>query len=235
MTAAADYTPSDYPPFAVTVDIVVLTIKDDRLTVVLVERGAPPFQGSWALPGGFVRIEEDLETAATRELVEETGLDYEPRFLSQFGVYGDPDRDPRMRVVSVGFVAFLPEVPAPEGGSDAAAAFLAPVDEVLADPKRLAFDHHRILTDAVEHARRSLETTTAATAFLPPRFTIGDLHRVYETAWGTSLDPGNFQKKVVDIDGFVIPTGEVRKGPRGRPAELYRAGPARTLDRPIRR
>lgn len=235
MSAVEDYDPSAYPPFAVTVDIVVLTIADDRLQVVLIERGAPPFQGSWALPGGFVRIDEDLDTAAVRELSEETGLDYAPRFLEQFGVYGDPARDPRMRVVSVGYVAFVPDVADPAAGTDAAEAHLVPVDGALSDAKRLAFDHRRVLTDAVEHARESLEGSTAATAFLPERFTISELRRVYETVWGTTLDPGNFQNKVVEIEGFIVPTGHYRQGSRGRPAELYRAGNARTVDPPIRR
>lgn len=235
MSELPDYDPSAFPPFAVTVDIVVLTIVDDRLQVVLIERGAPPFQGALAIPGGFVRIDEDLDTAATRELIEETGLDYLPQHLEQFGVYGQPGRDPRMRVVSVGYVAFLPEIPIPEAGTDAADAYLVAVDDALTDPGGLAFDHHVILTDAVEHARRSLESATTATAFLPPVFTVTELRGVYETVWGTSLDPGNFQKKVIDSEGFVIATGELRQGPRGRPAELYRAGPAETIDPPIRR
>lgn len=235
MSALPAYNPAAFPPFAVTVDIVVLTIADDRLQVVLIERGAPPFQGAKALPGGFVRIDEDLETAATRELIEETGLDYPPPHLEQFGTYGEPDRDPRMRVVSVAYVAFLPEIPTPEAGTDAAAAYLVAVGDALADSSTLAFDHHLILSDAVEHARNSLERATTATAFLPPLFTIAELRRVYETVWGVSLDPGNFQKKVIDSDGFVIPTGELRRGPRGRPAELYRAGPAHAIDPPLRR
>lgn len=156
MTAPPDYDPSTFPPFAVTVDIVVFTRIEGRLKVVLVERANDPYKGTWALPGGFVDPDEDLASAASRELQEETGLDPgHTTHLTQFGAYGDPDRDPRMRVVTVAYWAFAPEGVSPQGGSDAAAAELVDVSQVLADPTRLAFDHHVILSDAVAALREA--------------------------------------------------------------------------------
>ncbi|SVE36038.1 uncharacterized protein METZ01_LOCUS488892, partial [marine metagenome] len=108
-----DYDPHAYPPFAVTVDIVVMTIIENELRVLLIRRAVPPFRDSWALPGGFVRLDEDLSTAAVRELAEETSIDQESGHLEQFGTYGRPDRDPRMRVVSVGYWAIVPDLPTP--------------------------------------------------------------------------------------------------------------------------
>ena len=118
--------------------------------VVLVQRANDPYQGRWALPGGFVEIDEDLEPAAIRELAEETGLDVDE--VHQFGAYGTPNRDPRMRVVTIAYWAFEDDLDDPRGDSDASDARLWPVEEVLADPEFLAFDHHDIVTDAVRAA-----------------------------------------------------------------------------------
>lgn len=234
MTAPHGYDPRAFPPLAVTVDIVVLTIEDGGLKVALIERGAEPYRGSLALPGGFVRPEEDLREAAGRELAEETGL-HSPEHLEQFGAYGDPDRDPRMRIVTVGYWAIVPDLPEPVGGTDAAAARTVPVADVLADTDALGFDHHEILSDALEHAKGALENTTVATDFCDDEFAISDLRKVYEAVWGVELDQGNFQNKVLEIDGFVEPTGNRRSGGRGRPPELFRAGPADRLEPPFRR
>jgi 8-oxo-dGTP diphosphatase len=145
------YDPDARLPFAVTADVVLFT--DDLSQVVLVERGNEPFKGALAIPGGFVQIDEDLSDAAARELAEETGLDMPPEQLRQLGAYGAPGRDPRMRVVSVVFWAVVAGDIEPRGGSDAAAALLLSVDAVLAEPGRLAFDHHRILVDTLAAAR----------------------------------------------------------------------------------
>lgn len=150
MSPHADNDATAPPPFAVATDVVVFT--DDLDRVVLVERGNEPFKGMWALPGGFVEIDEDLPEAAVRELAEETGLRLSVGQLHQAGVYGRPGRDPRMRVVSIVFWASVPELPEPKGSSDAAAAFVKSVAEVLADPDRLAFDHHRIIGDSFDAA-----------------------------------------------------------------------------------
>lgn len=154
MTSNADYDPGAYPPFAVTADTAVFTRRDGRLCTLMIERGSEPYLGRWALPGGFVDIDEDLPAAAVRELAEETGIDAVD--LRQLGAYGTPDRDPRMRVVSVVFWTFLNDLGEPKGGDDAAHAFVVPVDEALADPERLAFDHHQILTDALERVQIQL-------------------------------------------------------------------------------
>lgn len=217
-----------------TVDIVVFTIEDGVLKVALIERGEEPYQGSLALPGGFVRPEENLREAAARELAEETGL-HSPEHLEQFGAYGDPERDPRMRIVTVGYWAIVPDLPEPVGGTDAAAARKVPVADVLADSDALKFDHHEILSDALEHARDALEDTTVATDFCDEEFAISDLRKVYQAVWGVELDQGNFQNKVLEIEGFIEHTGNLRTGGRGRPPELYRAGPAEKIDPPLRR
>jgi 8-oxo-dGTP diphosphatase len=154
MKSNVDYDPGAYPPFAVTADIAVFTIREDRLHVLLIERGADPFQGRWALPGGFVDIDEDLHDAAVRELAEETGVVIHN--LEQLGAYGAPDRDPRMRVVAVAFWTMVSDLKEPVGGDDAADAFLVPIEEALSDTARLAFDHHQILTDAVERVQKTL-------------------------------------------------------------------------------
>lgn len=228
----AKYDPRDYPPVAVTVDVVALTIRDGRLSVLLVERGHAPFTGQRALPGGFVR-EETLPHAALRELAEETGLtpgegDLDRVHLEQLRTYGDPDRDPRMRVVSVAYLAFAPSLPEPTAGSDAARAYWVPVDEA----KDLAFDHDSVLADGLERARSKLEYTPLATAFTGPDFTIGELRQVYAAVWGEELHAGNFHRKVLSVPGFVESTGETtaKGGERGGPkAKLYRAGDARLL------
>ncbi|CAN5862502.1 hypothetical protein BH23ACT4_BH23ACT4_07260 [soil metagenome] len=147
MTSNPAYDPGAYPPFAVTADTAIFTHRDGRLYVLLIERGSEPFRGRWALPGGFVDIDEDLPDAAARELAEETGI--EAGELRQLGTYGAPGRDPRMRVISVVFWTLLDEIENLRAGDDAAHAFVVPIDEALADPSRLAFDHHQILTDAV--------------------------------------------------------------------------------------
>ena len=223
----AGYDPSQFPAFAVTVDIVILTMSDGLLHVLLVSRGEAPFEGMWAIPGGFKRPTETLDEAAKRELVEETGVDA-ASLLSQFGAYGDPERDPRMNVVTIAYLAVLRDVGAVVAGSDAAAAALIPVSAVLNGKIDLAFDHLRIVRDAVERARVELEVSGIATAFVGTTFTMAELRAVYEAIWGVQLDAANFRRSVVAEDGWVIPTGRrARPGPAGgRPAELYRAGRA---------
>lgn len=251
------YDPSAFPSFAVTVDLVVLTVRRHALCALVVKRGEPPFQGSWALPGGFVRADEDLDGAAARELVEETGLCvHDPgtsqpgpgngAHLEQLATYGAPDRDPRMRVVSVAHLALAPDLPAPRAGGDANSARWAPVEELLGHdidategtgemPAPLAFDHTRILSDGVERARSKIEYSSLATAFCPPEFTVGELRRVYEAVWGVTLDPRNFHRKVTGTPGFLVPAGGTTTRQGGRPAQLFRAGGATLLNPPMLR
>jgi 8-oxo-dGTP diphosphatase len=225
-----------YPTVAVTADLVVLTIRDDRLVVLTVTRGEAPFTGQLALPGGFVRPSEGLGQAAARELAEETGLTPDSVHLEQLASYGDPGRDPRMRVVTVAYLALAPRLPLPRAGTDAAAAGWTPADDILAGPPSgLAFDHCQILADGVERARSKLEYTPLAAAFCAEPFTIAQLRRVYEVVWGTTLDPRNFHRKATSAPGFLLPTGSSTVGERGRPAHLYRRGPATLLYPPLLR
>jgi 8-oxo-dGTP diphosphatase len=234
--APAGYDPSQFPAFAVTVDIVILTMSDSRPHVLLVRRGVAPFKGTWAIPGGFKRPTETLDAAAKRELAEETGVD-SATLLTQFGAYGDPGRDPRMNVVTVAYLAVLRDVGTVVAGSDAAAAALIPLSDALTGKIKLAFDHARIVRDAVERARVDLEHTGIATAFVGPTFTIAELRAVYEGIWGVHLDGANFRRTVIAESGWVIPTGRrARPGSNGgKPAELFRAGRMWKLGGPIRR
>ena len=222
----------------VAVDVAVCTVRDATLHVLLARATAGPFAGAWALPGGALGPTEDADDAARRELTEETGIGVEPWHIEQLRTYTAPDRDPRRRTVTIAYVAFVPNVPAPRTAGDATGARFWPVEDVLGggdDAPTLAFDHDQILDDAVERARAKLEYTTLATAFTDEPFTIGDLRRVYEAVWGASLHPGNFTRKVLSTPGFVEPTGgHATRGP-GRPALLYRAGGATALNPPITR
>ncbi|MDF4253027.1 NUDIX domain-containing protein [Streptomyces sp. WMMB303] len=247
------YDPSAFPPFAVTVDLVVLTVRKDALYALVVRRGEPPYQGRWALPGGFVRDDEDLESAAGRELTEETGLRSQAledqdagAHLEQLATYGAPQRDPRMRVVSVAYLVLAPDLPSPIAGGDAHSARWTATEALLdaadgsdREPEEqqvpLAFDHGEILRDGVERARSKIEYSSLATAFCPAEFTVGELRRVYEAVWGVALDPRNFHRKVTGTPGFLVPTEGTTTRQGGRPAQLFRAGGATLLNPPMLR
>jgi 8-oxo-dGTP diphosphatase len=232
----AGYDPTQFPAFAVTVDVVILTMSAGMLHVLLVRRGEDPFEGMWAIPGGFKRPTETLDEAAKRELREETGVDA-ASLLAQFGAYGDPGRDPRMNVVTVAYLAVLRDVGAIEAGTDAADAGLTPVSDVLNGKLQLAFDHQRIVRDAIERVRVELEASSVATAFVGQTFTMAELRSVYEAIWGVQLDAANFRRSILAEDGWVVPPGRrARPGAAGgRPAELYRAGRAWGHGGPIHR
>lgn len=224
------------PRVAVAVDLAVLTVRDDRLQILLVERAIKPFRGMLALPGGFLASQqEDLDVAAARELTEETGLDPAGLHLEQMRTYGAPDRDPRGRVMTVCYLAVVPNLPLPVAGGDARAARWTPVDAVLDNEVATAFDHREIITDAVERARGKLEYTTLGAAFCAAPFTISELRHVYETVWGHRLDPRNFHRKITGVDGFLVATGERTTRDGGRPAALYRRGDAQLMHPPILR
>ena len=202
------------------------------LNVLLVRRGEAPYAGMWAIPGGSKRPNETLDEAARRELVEETGVDV-PSLLTQFGAYGDPGRDPRMNVVTVGYVAVLRDVGAIQAGTHAADAALTPISQVLNEDLDLAFDHLRIVRDAIERVRVELEVSGIATAS-ERRLRWPSCGRSTRRS-GVQLDAANFRRSIVAEDGWVIPTGR-RARPRpagGRPAELYRAGRSWSQGGPI--
>ena len=213
-----------------TVDLVLLTVRSGRLETVLVQRDVDPYSGRWALPGGFVRRDEDLDVAVRRVFTTKTGLDVP--YLEQLATYGNPGRDPRMRVVSVAYLVLLPldAIPAPVASGGEARFF--PVDALPGGSPgpHLAFDHDRILADAVERARAKLEYTTLAATLLPDTFTIPDLRRVYEAVWGVELHQGNFNRKVRSTAGFVAPVGDTAG--RGR-AQKFRRGPAALMMPPL--
>ncbi|MBK6422685.1 MAG: NUDIX hydrolase [Gemmatimonadetes bacterium] len=203
-----------------TVDVVIFTIREQRLQVLLVRRGIPPFQGAWAIPGGFVLDDEDLESAAARELMEETGV--RDVYLEQLYTFGDPGRDPRGRVVTVAYFALIRSDQQVAAGSDAAEARWWPADA----PPPLAFDHDRILAYAIERLRNKLEYTTVGFQLLPERFTLGELQAVYEAVLGRPLDKRNFRRKLELLD-ILVPLAEHRTAGRARPARLYRFAAAR--------
>jgi 8-oxo-dGTP diphosphatase len=199
----------------VAVDLVIFTIRDGALHALLIERALPPFEGRWALPGGFILRGESLADAALRELGEETGV--RNVYLEQLYTFCDPDRDPRGRVVSVAYYALISADRAPlSAGSDASAARWWPV----ADHPPLAFDHREILAYAVERLRNKLEYTTVGFQLLPPKFTLTQLQQVYEAILGRALDKRNFRRKM-DLLGILSPLKEWAREGRSRPAQLF--------------
>jgi 8-oxo-dGTP diphosphatase len=206
----------EYPRPALTVDVVIFTLREGALHVLLVQRGGAPFAGMWALPGGFVNMEESLEEAASRELEEETGLN--EAYLEQLYTYGEPQRDPRGRVVSVAYYALIP-ADAPiraEGGSDARQARWQAVDQL----PELAFDHAGIITYALRRLRYKLEYTAAGFQLLPELFTLTEIQRTYEMILGETLDKRNFRRRILEA-GIIEPSPHQRGG-EGRPARLFR-------------
>lgn len=221
----AEYDPSRFPPIAVSVDTVALNIRDGELCVLAIQRARPPFKGYWGLPGRFVKPDQSLGAAALDGLNAKTNVLV--GWMEQLATFGEMDRDPRMRVVSVAYLAFGPTVNEPSPGYHADDVDWIPVFKV---PVGWAFDHGKIVKAAIERAQSKLEYTPLATRFLPREFTITDLRRVYETVWNRPLDPGNFHRKVKGTTGLIVPTGK-RRGS----ARLYRAGDAGLIYPPIRR
>ncbi|WP_460740969.1 NUDIX hydrolase [Mariniluteicoccus endophyticus] len=212
-----------------TVDLVVLTLRHGELCVLLEQRTQEPWRGAWALPGREVADDQSLEDAAYVEL-ERVGFTVSELVLEQLRTYGDVDRDPRGRSVSVAWMVLGADLEVPD--SDELLVDWWPV--ALAGRENLTFDHGTILADGVERARAKLEYSALATAFCRREFTIPQLREVYEAVWGERLDARNFHRKVMSVKGFVVDTGRRTHG-RGRPATLYRHGRARVLHPPILR
>src|SRR5580698_7355402 len=204
-----------YPRAALTVDCVVFGLDEGELKVLLIQRGQEPFKGKWALPGGFVRVEETLDEAARRELAEETGLTNV--FLEQLYTFGTIDRDPRERVVSVAYYALvkLSDHQA-KAATDAANDKWFPVFKV---PK-LAFDHAEILAAALERLKGKVRYQPVGFELLPPKFTLSQLQHLYEAVLGMKLDKRNFRKKVLGF-GLLVPLKETLMAGRHRPAQLF--------------
>lgn len=214
---------------AVAVDVALLTIRDGRLRLLLVEPEPEHLAGWWALPGRRVRDDESLDDTAHRALRELAGIRAPGAHLEQLRTYGDPSRDPGGRVVSVAYLALTPTTDDPP--PERRARLFDVVELDAPDGPALAYDHDRIVPDALERARAKLEYTSLATAFVEEPFSLGELRRVYEAVWGVELDPANFRRKVVSTRDFVVPVeGMARPGPGGgRPAQLYRRGGADRL------
>lgn len=220
----ASYNPADFPPVALTVDLVVLAVRHKVLQVAMVERGAPPFLGRWALPGGFVGPAENAWAAAHRVLEEETGLELDAHrvFVEQLATFSDPKRDPRMRVVSVAHVVLLAAeggvLPQLRAGSDATAARWLPVYAL--DPVMLAFDHEQILQHGLERLAGKMEYTTIGARLVAKEFTISALREVYSAVWQVELPAGNFTRK---MRPSLTPTGGKVQAV-GAPASLFTVG-----------
>jgi 8-oxo-dGTP diphosphatase len=254
------YDPSKVPPFALTVDLNIFTIRGGVLCVLLLERGDDPFAGRWTLPGGHVEHgKENADEAASRELNEQIGLDWSTGHghLEQVRTYSDPDRDPRIQaglhVASIAYFALAPELPQPKAGSDATRAHYWAVEDLDLDAQRdawldrqdyagdapaLAYDHAQILSHTLERVRAKLEYTTLATEFAREPFSLADLRRVYTAVWGQTPDLGNFRRKVLSTDGFVTEVSRADPGAsdKGGPRPLlYQRGQARWLSPPLMR
>ncbi|WP_417452046.1 NUDIX hydrolase [Kordiimonas sp.] len=205
-----------YPHPAVTTDIVIFSVRDNKLQVLLIKRGQEPFKGSWALPGGFVRIDESVDECAKRELQEEAGL--EDVYLEQLYTFGAIDRDPRERVISVAYYTLTPSAHlTPAAGTDA--------DEVqwfsVENLPELAFDHTEVLRVARDRLAAKMEYSTIGLQFMAEEFTLSQLQTVYEQATGKTLDKRNFRKWILSLD-LIAETGKRFAAGAHRPAMLYR-------------
>lgn len=217
---AHHYNAHKYERPSVTVDVVIMSLRQQDLQILLVKRRSWPFEGMWAIPGGFVNIDESLESAAKRELQEETGV--QDVYLEQLYTFGDPDRDPRTRVITVMYFALLDtERLQVRAASDAADVGWFSVYDL----PPLAFDHEKVLNYALSRLRGKLDYTTIAFNLLPEQFTLRELQRVYEIILHRKLDKRNFRKKIL-ATGILEDTGTKKMEGTHRPARLYRFNPA---------
>jgi 8-oxo-dGTP diphosphatase len=220
----SEYDPAKYPPVAVASDVAAFSIRNDALVVLAARRAQHPFKGRWALPGTFIEPGEDAYDAAVRAITLRTGI--VPVHIEQIASYSEPDRDPRMRVLSVAYLALGPFRGEIVAGYHSTEADWLPVH---GESHEWAFDHKNILRDALERLQSKMEYTTVATSFLPDTFTVADLLRIYQTVWDRPLDTGNFYRKVKASKGFLETTGEKFR------RNIYRAGKAKMLYPPIRK
>ncbi|MEQ8856281.1 NUDIX domain-containing protein [Gimesia sp.] len=205
----------EYPRAALTVDCVVFGLDEDDLQILLIQRDLPPFEGDWALPGGFVRLEETLDEAALRELSEETGL--KNVYLEQLYSFGTVNRDPRERVVTVAYYALVNlSDHRVQAATDARNAAWFTVDDIPS----LAFDHDQILEMAHERLRGKVRYQPIGFELLPPKFTLRQIQHLYEVILDRPLDKRNFRKKILSM-GILIELDEVETDVAHRAARLY--------------
>ncbi len=205
-----------HPHPAVTVDCAVFGLDDADLKVLLIRRKIEPFSGKWALPGGFVRIDESIDSAARRELSDETGLSR--LYLEQLYTFGEPDRDPRERVISVAYYALVKlSAHTVQAATDAAEVAWFPVAEL---PK-LAFDHERIVETAMKRLKAKVRYEPIGFELLPEKFTLGELQRLYEAVLEQSLDKRNFRKKILSME-LLEALDEYQQDVAHRAAQFYR-------------
>jgi 8-oxo-dGTP diphosphatase len=208
-----------YPPLAVTVDIVLMTVMEGQLRVLLQRRAAQPFAGHLALPGGFVQVAEGLDETACRILTDKAGFAIgEGAWLEQLYTFGAPDRDPRMRTVSVAYFAQVPAVRLAQAMALCDDLSLMPV---VGHPEPLAFDHAMILATAHDRLRAKLDYSPLALALLPDLFTLRDLQNVHEAITATNYNKPAFRRRMIDT-GWIEATGLRETETAFRPAELYR-------------
>lgn len=205
-----------HPHPAVTVDCVVFGFDNADLKLLLIRRKTPPFQDGWALPGGFVRLDESVEAAARRELSEETGLG--ELYLEQLFTFGEVNRDPRERVISVAYYALLKlSDHHVQAGTDADAVAWFPVAKL---PK-LAFDHELVVAHGLQRLKAKVRYEPIGFELLPGKFTLGELQRLYETVLEQSLDKRNFRKKILSMK-LLEPLNEYQRDVAHRAAQFYR-------------
>lgn len=220
--------PQDFARPAVAVDLVIFTVQDTDVKILLIQRGEPPFVGQWALPGGFVRVGdgindqgESVKDAAYRELHEETGLPESVVYLEQLYTFGQPYRDPRMRVISVAWFALVRPDLAPSATltSDAAEARWWS----LAESPPLAFDHDHMVHLARDRIRNKIDYTSLAFELVPPTFTVSELRQVYEAIHGEVYDRGNFRRRFNRmIEDGLISQAPGKRATSSKPARVYR-------------
>lgn len=209
------YNKNKFEKPSVTVDIIIFTVIKEDLKILLVKRKFEPFKDIWALPGGFVKVEESLEEAARRELLEETGV--KDIYLEQLYTFGDPERDPRTRVITVAYFALINS----KNINLNATADVSEVDWFSAyNHLRLAFDHKKILDYAIKRLKWKLEYTTIGFKLLPEKFTLTELQDMYEIIFNKKFDKRNFRKKILSL-GLIEETKEKTSNVSHRPAKLY--------------
>ena len=233
-----NYDPDKYQKPSVTTDIVIFTVNDEnKLSVLLIKRGGFPYKGKWAIPGGFVGMDEGIDEAASRELMEETNLKNIP--IEQFGTFGDVGRDPRMRVISIAYMAFIPKSMLKfKAGDDAADAKLFSINfednklifksnDIIITEDELAFDHKKVINTAILRLRNRIDYTFDAFKFLKNKnaFTVSELRNIFETVKCEKIDAGNFNRdfkhKFVKTN-IVEPINKVSKENSKRGAMLYK-------------